>query len=254
MSEYLMRDGAPFGESGWAHVDGKVIDVAKKVLVGRRFVDLIGPLGWGVEVAPVSTLGGDTPVTQGNTYLPLQELSADFILRAKDLAVAEASPFGYETGAVAVAATKLAKAEDALVLGGLMEKAETSDLGDWETMGGPFKAVTAAMAKLREAGFDGPYVAVMHPTMYARLAGLMQHGRRELEMVEKVLGGKLYQTPVMADGQVMLASPQSWNFDMVVGQDIITAYMGNEELDHRFRIFETLVLRVKRAGAVLVLK
>jgi len=35
-----------------------------------------------------------------------------------------------------------------------------------------------------------------------------------------------------------------------VAQDLITAYMGNEGLDHLFRVMETLVLRVKRPGAI----
>ena len=35
-------------------------------------------------------------------------------------------------------------------------------------------------------------------------------------------------------------------------QDIVTAYLGPEEMDHRFRVLETLVLRVKQPGAVCV--
>ena len=47
MSDYLMRDDAPFSEKEWAKLDELVVDVARKLLVGRRFIHLTGPLvGW----------------------------------------------------------------------------------------------------------------------------------------------------------------------------------------------------------------
>ena len=257
MNEYLMRDAAPFGEEGWQKIDEMVVRVAKKNLVGRRFVELVGPLGWGVEVAPTFSFIqiDDTDVATDSTeYLALQELSQEFVLKAKHLAIAQQTPFSPDMGAVAIAATRLAKCEDRMVLDGLLETAQELALGEWDQMGGAFKAISGATAALRQGSFDAPYVVVMSPAMYATLAGHMQQGRRELEMVSKLAEGGLFQSAVMHEGQVLVASPQAWNFDLVVGQDIVTAYAGNERLDHRFRIFETLVLRVKRTGAVCVLK
>ena len=77
MSEYLMRDGAPFGEEGWAKVDGMVMDVMKKNLVARRFVEFVGPLGWGVEVVPNETPDCFQPlhmISLRNTGLLLGEI------------------------------------------------------------------------------------------------------------------------------------------------------------------------------------
>ena len=48
----------------------------------------------------------------------------------------------------------------------------------------------------------------------------------------------------------LVLSLGAFNFDLVIGQDLITAYQGNEGLDHSFRVLETLALRVKRAGAI----
>ena len=39
-----------------------------------------------------------------------------------------------------------------------------------------------------------------------------------------------------------------------VAQDLLTAYLGNEDLDHKFRVLESLVLRIKRPAAICVLK
>jgi len=256
MSDYLMRDAAPIGQETWQQIDDMVVTVVKKILVGRRFVHLVGPLGWGVEMAPVFGFGEEdgAAVATDAEYLRLEEIGAEFVLRAKHLAMAGQTPFALDLGAVAIAATELAKAEDKMVLDGLLQNATPLPLGDWEQMGAPFKDIATATAALREAGYDGPYAVVMNPAMYARMASLMQHGRREVEMVEKLAGAGLLQSPVMDDGQVMVASPQPWNVDLVVGQDVVTAYLGNEGLDQRFRIFETLALRIKQAGAVCLLK
>jgi len=258
MSDYLMRSAAPISAELWAKIDEMVIAVIKKTLVGRRLVELVGPLGWGVEVAPLfgfTTEGGAAAATDTTQYLPLSELRQEFVLKAKQLAIAEGTPFGLDLGAVAIAATKLAKAEDDLVLGGLLKQAEaSSELGDWNTPGGPFQAVAAATAKLLAAGFDGPYALIMSPAMYARLASLIQQGQREEELVEELAEAGLFQWTGMSDEQVLVVSPHAWNFDLVVGQDAVTAYVGNEGMDQRFRIFETLALRVKLPGAVCVLK
>ena len=156
---------------------------------------------------------------------------------------------------MAIAATKLAKEEDELVVRGLANAAGcTGELGDWDTPGGPFRVVSMATAQLLAADYDAPYALVLNPTAYARLASLMQHGRRELDLVERLVGVGIFQSTNLPDGQALVVSPASWNFDMVVGQDVVTAYLGNQGIDHLFRVFETLVLRVKRPGAICVLK
>ena len=258
MSDYLMREGAPFDEETWAKIDETVVTEVRNTLVGRRFIGLVGPLGWGIEVAPMSGFvevdGGG--VAAGTTeYLRLTQLEQEFLLRAKHLAIADQTPFCMDLGAAALAAAKLAKAEDELVVGQLLREPKVTEaLGDWSAMGGPFKAVASGTARLRKEGFDAPYAVVMSPGMYARMASLMEHGRRELEMVERLAQAGVFQYPAMTDDQVLVVSARPWNLDLVVGQDVVTAYVGNEGLDHRFRIFETLALRVKRPGAICVLK
>jgi uncharacterized linocin/CFP29 family protein len=257
MSDYYMRDAAPIDAATWAQVDEMVVTVAKKVLVGRRLLNLVGPLGWGVELAPLFgfTVDDGADVVDDTAYIQLAELGQEFILKAKQMLMAVQTPFGLDLGAVATAASRLCRAEDDLLIGGLLKKAGVSaELGDWDTLGGPFKAVAEAIAKLQSEGVDGPYAAVMSPAMYAKLVSLMMHGRREVDMVGKLVEAGIFQSRSMPDDAVLIVSPQPWNTDMVVGQDIITSYLGNEGLDQRFRIFETLVLRVKRDVAICALK
>ncbi len=153
MADYLMRDDAPIGADVWAKIDDMVMTVAGKLLVGRRLLSMVGPLGWGVEQAPLFGFEkqGDAAVAKAAKYVALGELSQEFVLRAKQLVMAEQTSFALDLGAVAIAATALAKAEDKAIVGGLLKQATPAALGDWGVMGGPFAAVADAVAGLRLA-------------------------------------------------------------------------------------------------------
>ena len=103
MTDYLMRDGAPFGEKLWEQIDDEVVKVIKQMLVGRRFISLVGPLGWGVDLAPKFGLDSDEPfgLRDKPEYLPLVELSQSFLLRARHIAMADQTPFGLDLGSIA---------------------------------------------------------------------------------------------------------------------------------------------------------
>lgn len=256
MSDYLMRDQAPLSESVWGAVDGMVATVVSNTLVGRKLLHLVGPLGWGTEVVPVTGFGKDGGAyvaSEKTTYITLETVEARFMLRMKDLAKAEQTPFSLDLGAVATAAVELARKEDALVIGGLIKSAIKSEMGDWSQINKPFEAVAKAQAALRSAGFDGPYALVLNYGAYAQLASLMMHGQRELKLVEKLVEAGIFRSPAVPEGQALLVDPAGWNVDMVVGQDIATAFLGNDGLNLSFQIMETLALRTKRAGAALLL-
>jgi len=253
-----MRDGAPFGEDVWRDIDEMVVRVLSKTLVGRKVLDMVGPLGWGVEQAPVFGFSTDGPATATSaSYLTLQEISEEFVVKAQQLAMSGQGPFKLDLGAVAIAATKLANREDKMLMDGLMAAASASAaLGDWSEPNGPFGAIAEAVAAMRASGAAGPYALIINPVTYAKLASLMHGkgmGRRELDLVSGILGEGIHQTTQMPGDKALLLSSQSWNMDLVVGQDAVTAYLGNEGLDHGFRVFETLALRVKRPEAICVL-
>ncbi len=257
MSELWMRDATPFGDEVWHEIDERVVEVMTKILVGRKILPMVGPLGWGVEQAPVFGFETDGPaVATSRKYVELKELEQEFKLRAKHLAMAQQTPFKLDLGAAAIAATKLAYAEDEYLLSDMMNQAKAkAALGDWAQPNGPFTAIANAIAAFQNHGVAGPFAMIVGPMMYARLASLMLgYGvGRELDMVTSLLGEGIYTTTRMPDNKALLVSPQKWNMDLVVGQDAVTAYVGNEGLDHCFRVFETLVLRVKRPEAICVL-
>jgi len=60
MNEYLLREDAPLSKEDWGRIDNTVVEVAKRLLVGRRFIQLFGPLGQGVQFVTVDRLDGTT--------------------------------------------------------------------------------------------------------------------------------------------------------------------------------------------------
>ena len=49
MPAYLNRSEAPLSEADWERIDRTVVEVARRQLVGRRIIDVFGPLGPGVQ-------------------------------------------------------------------------------------------------------------------------------------------------------------------------------------------------------------
>mgnify|MGYP001828542470 CR=1 FL=1 len=58
MMDYLMRDDAPLTEAEWERLDELVVSTARRLLVGRRFIELAGPVGMGTQVMPLDTIVG----------------------------------------------------------------------------------------------------------------------------------------------------------------------------------------------------
>ena len=94
-----------------------VIKTAQRYLVGRRFLDLAGPYGGGLEVVPLGT--GET-----RRHIPLTVISEGFKLHWRDIEASRRTGLVLELGPAAQAALTCVRQEDSLILGGLMEAAE----------------------------------------------------------------------------------------------------------------------------------
>ena len=58
--DYLDRKSAPLTDGEWARLDEAVVNTARSMLVGRRIVEVLGPLGSGVYSIPYSVFSGKT--------------------------------------------------------------------------------------------------------------------------------------------------------------------------------------------------
>jgi uncharacterized linocin/CFP29 family protein len=275
MGDYLMRDDAPLTEKEWERLDEMVVSAARRVLVGRRFIDLTGPFGIGMQVVPLDKISGaeaylhadasssgedegaDVVQITGRQYVPLALIHKDFSLTWRDIETAHQFGTRLELGPAAAAATFVARAEDDLIFRGLLNAAgkQTIPLGDWKAAGTALSDVVAARQALADAGFYAPYALVVSPALYALLQRpYKQSGRLESKLLESIADGGILQSPALTAKQALLVSQGPHHLDLVVGQDMITAYLGPEGMDHLFRVLESLTLRIKQPGAICVLE
>jgi uncharacterized linocin/CFP29 family protein len=157
-----------------------------------------------------------------------------------------------DLGPAAQAAFACAQAEDELIFGELLslKGRNTVSLLDWSETGSPFQNVVDATQALVEDGFFGPYAVILSPALYNQTQRYGKGMRLESHLIADVAKGGLFQSPVLKAGEGLVFSMGKFNLDLAIGQDLVTAYIGNEELTHLFRVFETIALRVKRPEAV----
>jgi uncharacterized linocin/CFP29 family protein len=273
--DYLQRDQAPLGVDEWASIDQTVVRTAQSVLVGRRFISLVGPFGAGVEAIPNDIVAGRTagqvdllgenegePLAIANRwFLALPLLYKDFWLHWRDLESTRQMGLPLDVGKAAAAASATALAEDRLVFDGEAtlglvglrnaEGRQTVAMHDWASMGVAFADVVEAVRVLTQAGFTGPYALAVSPRLYADLNRIFDNtGVLELEQIEKLARRGVYPTAVLPEPAALLVDSGTQNMDLAVGIDLSTAYVESSNLNHRFRVIESLVLRIRRPGAI----
>src|SRR5919206_1728175 len=159
MPDYLQRDQSPFDPGEWAAIDQTVVRTAQSMLVGRRFISLVGPFGPGVEALPSDTIGGgaggridllgnqedEAIAIEARRFLPLPLLYKDFWVHWRDLEASRQLGVPLDVGKAAAAAAATAQAEDRLIFDGepgldlpglrTAEGRQNLPMGDWDTGG-----------------------------------------------------------------------------------------------------------------------
>ena len=275
MPDYLQRDQAPLDIAEWVSIDQTVVRTAQSVLVGRRFISLAGPFGAGIEALPNDVLegsGGGQIDLLGNAegealriesrrFLPLPLIYKDFWIHWRDLESTRQLGVPLDVGKAAAAASATAQAEDRLIFDGnaalglpglrTVEGRQSLPMSDWDTMGRAFADVVEGVRLLTQAGFTGPYALAVSPRLYADLNRIFdQSGVLELEQVEKLARRGVYPTAVLPEPGALLVDSGAQNLDLAVALDLSTAYVESSNLNHRFRVIESLVLRIRRPGAI----
>ena len=275
MPDYLQRELAPLGIDQWAAFDQSATRTAQSMLVARRFVSLVGPFGPGVEALPNDTLAGASngqidllgnrdseAIGVGQRrFLPLPLLYKDFWVHWRDLESSRQLGVPLDVGKVAAAAAATAQAEDRLVFDGepalnlpglrTVDGRQTLPMSDWGSMGRAFADVVEGMRALTQAGFTGPYALAVSPRLYADLNRIFDDtGVLELEQVEKLARRGVYPTAVLPEPSALLIDSGAQNLDLAVGLDLSVAYVESSNLNHLFRVVESLVLRIRRPAAI----
>jgi uncharacterized linocin/CFP29 family protein len=194
-----------------------------------------------------------------NLTVPL--IYKDFKLHWRDIEAAERYGMPMELGPAAAAAAFCALKEDEMILNGHDEYGykgllnvkgrNTVEAQDWKVSGNAFQNVVAATEKLMSEGFYGPYAMVVSPSLYATMHRVYNGtGVLEIAMIRELVTDGVFQSPMVKGEEAIVLATGRENFDLIVGQDLVTAYLGPDGMDHPFRVFETVVLRIKRPGSI----
>ena len=256
-----------------------VVDVARRKLVGRRFLDLYGPLGAGVQTvhndvyagterAAIGILG-EEPIAPVRAMRATDPEHSDSVQRLslywRDLQTTEQFGMPLDLSAAAGAASFVADREDDMIFNGIADL----NLPGLTTVPGrtvmPLwrlepsrRGAAVGHGRDRAAGRDGfygPYCLVTSPFLYAKLARFVENtGVSELGHIRELCTDGVFRSSVLPRDRAVLLSTGPQNFDLAVAQDFRVAYLGAEQMNHPFRVFECAVLRIKRAQAICTLE
>lgn len=265
MSEYLARNDSPLSSDDWSAIDQVVTESAKKRLIGRKFINITGPLGVGTQTIQAPKLGGFDEVIEikERTSMSMLMISKDFKLSWRDIESAKQYSMPLELGPAAATSAFCAYKEDEIIFNGDKEfgysglmnakGSKSIDAIVWKETGNGFQNVVNAIEKLSSEGFYGPYAMAVSTSLYATLYRSYGMGKvTEIDMIRELVTDGVFQTPLLKGDKAVLIATGRENADLVIAQDLITAYLGPDGMDHLFRVFESIVLRIKRPESICV--
>ncbi len=126
-------------------------------------------------------------------------------------------------------------------------------MGEWSRAGEAVEDVARTITMLERYGVTGPFILLLSPTRYTRLLMVSeQTGLTDLARLEKIV--KVVRHPLLDDKVAIIVPSDSSIADIVVGVDTRVDYIGLEAEGHRFRVWETITLRVKCPNCIAILK
>lgn len=268
--DYLARESSPFEESFWQNIDKVVVETASRTLIGRRFLSIYGPLGAGAisvqyDKSDREEVFEDGFVkTSGRKSVELPQIYQDFTLLWIDLENNISNKLPLDLSIVSQAAQTLANKEDNLIFNGNdflelkgilnAEGAQKLQISDWGQGENPYTDIVKAINMIREKGIVGRFVLCLSQSLYFDLQRIQQGtGMTEAQRISSMIGN-LYNVPVIKGKKAALICAEPQYMDLAVGIDMSTAYLEQKDLNHSFRIMETIIPRIKDSNAIVVLE
>lgn len=265
--DYLARSDSSLSGELWNQIDAAVIEAARRHIVCRRFLPVYGPLGAGTFHVPVDapakaeTAEEGIMRVSGRKMAELLELFEDFTLLWRDMAEAEKNGYPPDLSPAIAAAQRAARQEDNLILFGdkksgaeglfTAKDAHKIKRGDWSSGEEAYKDAASAVAYFAGANMRGRLALVASPDVCLQLQRLQPStGILEVDRIKKLIGGKIYSAGDFGQGKAALVCAEPQYMDIALGMDLSVGYLGQSELNHPFRIMETVALRIKQPKAI----
>jgi uncharacterized linocin/CFP29 family protein len=195
----------------------------------------------------------------------LPMLYKDFKVMWRDVEADRHLGLPLDVSTASVAANFVAVQEDNLIFNGSKELGhaglmtvkgrQTVTLTDWEQPGAALADVVKATGALAQAGHYGPYSLVVSPVLFGKMVRVLPNtGMLELDQVKALVSGGVYYSNVLSGAKAVLLATGSHNVSLAIGQDMVTAYLGPANMNHVFRVLETVSLLVRRPEAICTLE
>lgn len=267
--DFLARDSAPFEGDFWKEIDRAVVEAASRTLIARRFLSIYGPLGAGAvsiqyDKNDKEEVFKDGIVkTSGRKSIELPQLYQDFTLLWRDIENSNRNNLPLDLSVVSHAAQTLARKEDELVfygndfvgVEGLLNAkgVQKVKLSDWSSLENPYTDIVKSINLIREKGVIGKLVLCVSQALYFDLNRIQQGtGMTEAQRISSMVSN-LYSVSIMKGKTAVLLCIEPQYVDLAIGVDISTSYLELKDLNHSFRIMETIVPRIKDTNAIVVL-
>lgn len=265
-------------QEDWERMQRAVHETVERHLVGRKFIEVYGPLGTDVQYVPLDTyeipswasidmLGEGNkaihPLKRGVAHIHL--IYKDFWLFWRDIEASKKCESPLDLSAAIGAAVSVSRREDDMIFNGLpemevpgllnVEGRNIMKLSDWSVIGNGFQDVVAALEKLTSLGFNGPFAMVVSPKLYAYLHRVYERtGQLEIKGVKELVKGGVYPSAMLRKDVALVVAMGRQNFDLAVGKNYGIEYWGPQDLNHRFRVVGSAVLRIKCPQAICTLE
>lgn len=259
--DYLGRQQAPFSEAIWRAIDEAAVKAARDRLTGRRFLDVEGPFGVGLTAIEVGNDGycrqpgpEEAGAVMGRT-IPVPMLRKSFELSIRRVAGHLERGLPLNLSSAQDAAEAVAKREEELVYRGqqdfgvagllTVDGRQHVDGGNWAQIDRALNDTLAAVTRLDEAGFRGPYALVLEPPLYNALFRLYPGSYiSQLEHLRRLCQAGIFKADI-AGG--VLVDPRVGV--IIVGQDLRAGYISQDGVHHQLYVSESVVVRIDEPGA-----
>lgn len=250
-----------------------VITAAHKPLVGRQVMPIKELNDFGIEQLKYYTQTGMTKAAigmamiQGNAdvlgltpgTLNIPVIWKDFQIFARDLAASQRLGIPLDTGLATDAARVVAELEEELIwegregfvgFMGAVGRQSHATTGTWKTSPNAYNDFAMAVAALEDAGYGGRYAMIVSPTQKSYLR-LMFTGTG-VSLLEKIQEeADVFTSYFFADNaNALVVAPDPANFELEIGQNIVTHPAQLPTGDWFFRVYEAVIPQFKRPDSI----
>jgi uncharacterized linocin/CFP29 family protein len=130
----------------------------------------------------------------------------------------------------------------------------SANISGWDEPGSAIIEISNALRLFMENNIVPPYKLFISPSRYAKLIRVYERaGIMELERLKRLVNDVII-TNILPDNIALLVSANKNYLDIVYGVDTRYDYIGLENGNHIYRLWETIALRIRNPKAIIVLK